>query len=67
MPEQGARATLRSVRSSRRSPRLQEITMYTATRLNLVSGHYGGVAKQKVSTDYSQPRDCSINPTRHLT
>ena len=26
------------------------------TRLNLMSGHYGGVAKQKVSTDYSQPR-----------
>ena len=25
------------------------------TRPNLVSGHYGGVAKQKVSTDYSQP------------
>ena len=29
---------------------------YLITRLNLVSGHYGGVAKQKVSTDYSQPR-----------
>ena len=29
---------------------------YSGTRLNLVSGHYGGVAKQKVSTDYSQPR-----------
>ena len=27
-----------------------------STRLSLVSGHYGGVAKQKVSTDYSQPR-----------
>ena len=27
-----------------------------ATRLNLVSEHYGGVAKQKVSTAYSQPR-----------
>ena len=33
---------------------------WTGTRLNLVSGHYGGVAKQKVSTDYSQPRDWSV-------
>ena len=30
---------------------------YTASRLKIVSGHYGGVAKQKVFTHYLQPRD----------
>ena len=29
---------------------------YDSTRLNLVSGHYGRVAKQKVSTHFSRPR-----------